>query len=126
MQRLKSEKGPKAIGAYCVATQVGDIIYTSGQIPIDPETNELVEDDIKKQTHRVLNNLKMVLEENGSGLEHIIKANVFLMDINEFSAFNEVYAEYFEEGNSPSRTAVQVSGLPKNAKIEIDVMATVR
>ncbi len=125
MKRLKSENGPKAIGAYSVATKLGDLIYTSGQIPINPETNEMVEDDIKKQTQRVMDNLKIVLEENGSQLGNILKANVFLTDINEFSAFNEVYGKYFEEGNYPSRTAIEISALPKNAKIEVDVIAEV-
>lgn len=126
MERLTSEKGPKAIGAYSVATKVGDIIYTSGQIPIDPETNQMVEDDIQAQTHRVMKNLKIVLEENDSQLGNIIKSNVFLSDINEFRTFNEVYEEYFAAGNYPSRTAVQVGALPNNAKVEIDVMATVK
>lgn len=123
MERLTSEKGPQAIGAYSVATKVGKIIYTSGQIAIDPETSQMVADEIKEQTHRVMQNLKIVLEENNSQLNNIIKANVFLTDIGEFQAFNEVYAKYFEEGNYPSRTAIQVGALPNQAKLEIDVMA---
>ena len=123
MERLTSEKGPQAIGAYSAATKVGKIIYTSGQIAIDPETSQMVADEIKEQTHRVMQNLKIVLEENNSQLNNIIKANVFLTDIGEFQAFNEVYAKYFEEGNYPSRTAIQVGALPNQAKLEIDVMA---
>lgn|SRR5699024_801709 len=125
MKRLISKKGPKAIGAYSVATKVEDVIYSSGQIAIDPNTNQMVEDDIKIQTQQVMNNLKNILEENGSKLENIIKANVFLTDIKEFSEFNEVYAQYFNNGDYPSRTAIEISALPNNAKIEIDVMAIV-
>lgn len=125
MKRLTSEKGPKAIGAYSVATRVGDVIYTSGQIAIDPQTGDLVEKDIIKQTHQVMNNLQVILEQNDSKLDNIIKTTIYLEDINDFSTFNEVYAEYFEEENYPSRTAVEIAALPKEAKIEIDVIALV-
>lgn len=123
MERLISGKAPRAIGAYSVATKVEDVIYTSGQIAIDPDTNQMVEDDIKMQTHQVINNLKNILEENGSKLENIIKTNVFLTDIKEFNEFNEVYAQHFGKEDYPSRTAIEISALPNNAKIEIDVIA---
>lgn len=125
MNRITSENGPKAIGAYSIATKAGDMIYTSGQLGMNPSTNELVDSSIEKQTEQAMKNIKTILEENGSRMSAIVKATIFLSDIGDFKAFNSVYASFFQEGNYPSRTAFQVGALPLDAKIEIEVIARI-
>lgn len=125
MKRLSSENGPKAIGAYSVATKVGNIVYTSGQLGMNPSTGELISDSIEDQTQQALTNIKTILEENSSVMKNIIKSTVYLNDINDFKAFNQVYAEFFDKEDFPSRTAIEVAALPLNAKIEIEVIALV-
>lgn len=123
MKRLSAENGPKAIGAYSIATQVKDMIYTSGQLGMDPSTGSLVDETIESQTEQALKNIKAILEENGSSMNRIIKTTVLLKDISDFKAFNAVYAGFFEEGEYPSRTAFEVGALPLDARIEIEVIA---
>lgn len=123
MKRISSENGPKAIGAYSIATKVGDMIYTSGQLGMNPSTSELVDSSIEMQTEQAMKNIKTILEENGSTMNNIVKATIFLSDIGDFKAFNSVYASFFEEGNYPSRTAFEVGALPLSAKIEIEIIA---
>ncbi|MCC5890555.1 MAG: RidA family protein [Alkalibacterium sp.] len=125
MKRITSEKGPKAIGAYSVATKVGNIVYTSGQLGMNPSTGKLISDTIEEQTHQALTNVKTILEENSSLMKNIIKSTVYLNDINDFKAFNQVYAEFFDKDDFPSRTAIEVAALPLSAKIEIEVIALV-
>lgn len=118
---VATDKAPKAIGPYSQAVVVGEMVYTSGQLGLDPETMELKE-TVVEQAHQACKNLVAVLEEAGSSINNVIKTTVFLADINDFAAVNEVYAEYFTEP-FPARSAVQVGNLPKLAKVEIEVIA---
>lgn len=120
---IKTEKAPEAIGPYSQAVAYNEFIFCSGQIAIDPSTNEFIGGSIEEQTKRVFENVKAVLEESDSSLENILKCNVYLTDMNDFSKVNEIYATYFNEGNYPARSAVEVSKLPKGALIEIEVIA---
>ena len=122
VKTLHTDKAPGAVGPYSQATEVNGFIFTSGQIPLVPETGELVSDDIKKATARSLDNIKAILEEAGSSLDKVLKVNIFLDDVNDFAAVNEVYAEYFTE-HKPARSCVEVANLPKKALIEIEAIA---
>ncbi len=110
------------IGPYNHAVRIGDVLYTSGQIPIDPATGELVPGDITAQTERVLENLKLILADQGLGFAHVVKSTVFMTDLAQFAAMNLVYATRFAE-NAPARSTIQVAGLPKGASVEIEVIA---
>ena len=120
---VNSDRGPKPIGPYSQAVKINGLLYLSGQIPLDPKTNEMIFGDIKQQTERVLENIKGILEAAGSNLHHVVKTTVFLKDMNEFPAMNEVYAKYFTAA-PPARSTVQVSRLPKDASVEIEVIAS--
>jgi 2-iminobutanoate/2-iminopropanoate deaminase len=120
---VHSDRGPKPIGPYSQAVKIHGLLYLSGQIPLDPKTNEMISGDIKAQTERVLENIKGILESAGSNLHHVVKTTVFLKDMNEFPAMNEVYAKYFTVAH-PARSTVQVSRLPKDASVEIEVVAS--
>lgn len=120
---VATDKAPKAIGPYSQAVVVGEMVYTSGQLGLDPVTMELKE-SVEEQAHQACKNLIAVLEEAGSSMNNVIKTTVFLADINDFAAVNEVYAQYFTEP-FPARSAVQVGNLPKLAKVEIEVIAYV-
>ena len=122
MKVIKTKNAPAAVGPYEAGIKVGNFIFTSGQIPIDPETNELVTGSIEDQTHRSLKNLKAVLEAEGYSLNDVVKTTVFLSDMNNFAAVNKVYAEYFNE-NKPARSCVQVAKLPKSVGVEIEAIA---
>ena len=119
---IRSEKAPKAIGPYSQAIQTGNLVFTSGQVAIDPATGKLVEGGIKEQTHRVMENLKVLLEAAGSDFSRVVKATVFLDDIENFAQFNEVYGEYFPS-EPPARSAFQVAALPLGAMVEIEMVA---
>jgi len=119
---VHTDKAPAAIGPYSQAIDTGALIYTSGQIPIDPSTGQVVSGGIKEQTAQVLENLKNVLEAAGSGMEKVIKTTVFMKDLSDFSAMNEVYAKYFSEPY-PARSCVEVNRLPKDVLIEIEAVA---
>ena len=123
MKAISTTKAPGAIGPYSQAIEVGDFIYTSGQIPIDPTTGTFAEGGIKEHTRQSLQNIKAILEEAGSAMEKVIKTTVFLSDMNYFADMNSIYAEFFSEPY-PARSAVAVKTLPKNALIEIEVVAT--
>jgi 2-iminobutanoate/2-iminopropanoate deaminase len=120
---VHSDRGPKPIGPYSQAVKIHGLLYLSGQIPLDPKTNEMISGDIKAQTERVLENIKGILESAGSNLHHVVKTTVFLKDMNEFPAMNEVYAKYFTVAH-PARSTVQVSRLPKDDSVEIEVVAS--
>lgn len=118
-----SDQAPKAIGPYSQAVRRGDgPIFLSGQIPLDPATGALVTGDIQAQTERVMQNLKAVLAAAGCTFDHVVRCGIFLTDLNDFSAVNEVYGRYFSV-NPPARSTVQVSALPKGARVEIDAVA---
>jgi len=121
-QTVIAEKAPKAIGPYSVATQFGGLVYTAGQLGMDPMSGDLVAGGIEAETRQALTNLKNVLEAAGSSLDHVLKTTVFLRDINDFSAMNGVYAEFFTQ-NFPARSAVQVAALPKGGAVEIEAVA---
>ena len=119
---VATEHAPQAIGPYSQAVRAGDLVFASGQIPIDPATKEFVAGGIAEQTEQVLKNLKAVFEAAGIGLDQIVKTTVFLADMNDFAAMNEVYGKYFAE-NPPARATVQAARLPRDAKVEIEAIA---
>ncbi|MBP5772305.1 MAG: RidA family protein [Bacteroidaceae bacterium] len=122
---IRTTKAPAAIGPYSQAIQVGNLVYTSGQIPIDPATGVFVQGGIKEQTRQSLNNVKAILEEAGGlTMDNVVKTTVFLADMNDFADMNAVYAEFFSEPY-PARSAVAVKTLPKGALVEIEVVASV-
>ncbi len=122
---VSTTNAPSAIGPYSQGIQVGNLFFFSGQIPIDPATGNFAAEDIEGQTRQVLTNIKALLESQGLTMDNVVKTTVFLKDINEFSAMNDVYAEFFTEGNYPARSAVQVAAIPKDARVEIEVVAAV-
>ncbi|MBC8497040.1 MAG: RidA family protein [Chloroflexi bacterium] len=121
---ITTKNAPKAIGPYSAGVRTGNLIYTAGQLGIDPLTGEFVSDEVVKQTRQALKNLKAILEAGDSALENVVKTTVFLRDMNDFAAMNAVYAEFFTE-NFPARSAVQVARLPKDAAVEIEAVAIV-
>ncbi len=121
---INTSNAPAAIGPYSQAVKKGHLLITSGQIPLDPESGEVVGDDIQTQTERVLQNLKAVLEAGGAALDNVIKTTCFLNDMNDFLPFNEVYQKYFE-GDAPARSCVAVERLPKDVLVEIEAIAVI-
>lgn len=122
VKTLHTDKAPAAVGPYSQAIEVNGFIFTSGQLPLVPETGELITDDIKKATARSLDNIKAILEEAGSSLDKVVKVNIFLDDVNDFAAVNEVYSEYFTN-HKPARSCVEVAKLPKGGLLEIEAIA---
>ena len=117
-----SSKAPAPVGPYSQAVEVNNVLYCSGQIPLNPETGELVMDSIEAQTQQVMENISAVLAAAGLSFEHVFKAAIFITDMNDFSRINEVYAKYFKE-EPPARSCVQVAALPKGVNVEIEVIA---
>jgi 2-iminobutanoate/2-iminopropanoate deaminase len=122
IETVATDRGPKAIGPYSQAVRANGFVFLSGQIPLDPKTQQVVEGDAAVQTERVLENLKGVVEAAGSALHRVVKTTVFLADMNDFAAMNEVYARYFST-HPPARSTVEVARLPKNVRVEIDLIA---
>ncbi len=122
MQRVETDKAPKAIGPYSQAIHYGNFLFISGQIPIDPKTQEIVEGGIEEQTKRVMENIKAILNEANMDFDNVIKTTIFLKNLADFEVVNRVYGEYFKE-HRPARSTVEVSNLPKKALIEIEVIA---
>lgn len=121
-KEIKTEKAPKAIGPYSQAIEANGFVFASGQIAIDPSTGELSTGSIEEQTRLVLSNLKAVLEASGSSLDKVVKATVFLQDLNDYSGMNAIYGDFFKPPY-PARAAVQVARLPKDVKVEIEAIA---
>jgi 2-iminobutanoate/2-iminopropanoate deaminase len=121
---IATTDAPAAIGPYSQAVRVGNLIYTAGQIPLVPGTGKLVEGDIKAQTHQVMQNLSHVLAAAASSLGHVVKTTIFLADLGDFAAVNEVYGSFFKN-EPPARSTVQVAALPLGARVEIEVVAVV-
>lgn len=119
---IHTDKAPKAIGPYSQAVKAGNMLFVSGQVPFVPETMEIVEGDVKAQTAQSLKNVQAILAEAGLDFSHVVKSTVFIKDMDEFAAINEVYAEYFGD-NKPARACVEVARLPKDVKVEIEVIA---
>ena len=124
MEVVSTENAPGAIGPYSQAIKANGMVFCSGQIPIDPATGNFISDDIGEQTDQVFKNLSQVLTAAGSGLNRVVKTTVFLADMNDFAAMNEVYARYFSE-NKPARATVQAARLPRDARVEIECIAIV-
>ncbi len=121
---VQTDRAPKAIGPYSQAIQAGNMIFLSGQIPLDPKTGEVVLGDIRKQTARVLENLKGVLESQNLGMEDVVKTTIFLKNLDHFNQVNDVYGTYFSS-SPPARSTVEVARLPRNVEIEIEAIALV-
>lgn len=119
---ISTDKGPKAIGPYSQGIRANGFVFLSGQIPLDPSTQQIVEGDIQAQTERVLKNIQGILAASGTSLEKVVKTTVFLKSMGEFAAMNEVYGKYFN-ANPPARSTVEVARLPKDVSVEIEVIA---
>ena len=120
--RVQTDNAPKAIGPYSQAIKAKGLIFASGQIPLDPQTMQVIEGGVREQTERVMNNLKAVLESAGSSLDQIVKTTVFLADLNDFADMNEVYGRFFGD-MPPARSTVEVARLPRDVRVEIDAIA---
>lgn len=123
-QVIHTDNAPNAIGPYSQAVKAGNMLFVSGQVPFVPETMEIVEGDVKAQTAQSLKNVQAILAEAGLDFSHVVKSTVFIKDMNEFAQINEVYAEFFGE-NKPARACVEVARLPKDVKVEIEVIAVI-
>jgi 2-iminobutanoate/2-iminopropanoate deaminase len=121
-QVVFTDKAPKAIGPYSQAIVAGNLVFTSGQIPLDPKTQQMVEGDVRAQAERVMKNLEGVLEAAGCSFAQVVKTTIFLADLNDFAAVNEIYGKRFS-GAPPARSTVQVAALPKGARVEIEMVA---
>ena len=124
MKVINTEKAPEALGPYSHATEINGLVFTSGQIPLNLE-GQIVSDDVKEQTKQVLENLKVVLDQAGSDLDSVIKATIFIADMNEFQNINEIYGKYFSN-HQPARSCVEVARLTKDVKVEIELIAKVK
>ncbi|WP_293444337.1 RidA family protein [Persephonella sp.] len=122
MQMIETDKAPKAIGPYSQAVKYENLLFISGQIAIDPKTQEFIGGDVEKQTERVMENIKAILNEAGLDFNHVIKTTIYLKNIQDFEKVNRIYGKYFTE-HKPARATVEVSNLPKNALVEIEVIA---
>ena len=121
MKTVETKRAPAALGPYSQAVVIGDLIYTSGQIPIDPQSGNIEANDVREQAKQAIHNIGAILEAAGSSYENVIKTTCFLKNMSDFAAFNEVYAEYFT--GKPARSCVEVSALPKGALVEIEAVA---
>jgi 2-iminobutanoate/2-iminopropanoate deaminase len=122
---VKAKGAPAPVGPYNQAVIVGNLVYTAGQIPLDPVSGQMVGTNAGEQAQQVLKNLKAVLEAAGSSLPKVVKTTVFLKDLNDFNAMNEVYAKYFDAATAPARSTIQVARLPKDSLVEIEAVAIV-
>jgi 2-iminobutanoate/2-iminopropanoate deaminase len=122
IEPIATNRGPKAIGPYSQAIRANGFVFLSGQIALDPNTQHVIEGGVAEQTERVLENLKAILEAAGSSIHHVVKTTVFLADMNDFAAMNEVYSRYFIR-NPPARSTVEVARLPRDVRVEIDLIA---
>ena len=121
-QAVSSDAAPRAIGPYSQAIRAGSLLFVSGQIPLDPATGAMIDGDIAAQTHRVFANLKAILEAAGASFDHVVRTTVYLADMNDFGVVNEIYGTYFSSP-APARATVQAARLPKDARVEIDLIA---
>lgn len=120
--RVQTDNAPKAIGPYSQAIKANGLVFASGQIPLDPQTMQIIEGGVREQTERVMNNLKAVLEAAGSSFDRVVKTTVFLADLNDFADMNEVYGRFFGDA-PPARSTVEVARLPRDVRVEIDAIA---
>jgi 2-iminobutanoate/2-iminopropanoate deaminase len=124
MKVINTNNAPEALGPYSHATEINGLLFTSGQIPLNTD-GQIVSDDVQAQTRQVLENLKVVLDAAGSDIESVVKATIFIKDMNEFQKINEIYGEYFD-AHQPARSCVEVARLPKDVKVEIELIAKVK
>lgn len=124
MKVINTNNAPEALGPYSHATEINGLLFTSGQIPLNTD-GQIVSDDVQEQTRQVLENLKVVLDAAGSDIESVVKATIFIKDMNEFQKINEIYGEYFD-AHQPARSCVEVERLPKDVKVEIELIAKVK
>ena len=122
-QAVATDKAPKAIGPYSQAVRAGNLLFVSGQVPIDPATGAIIDGDIKAHTDRVMRNLAAILDAAGASMDHVVRCTVYLADMNDFAAMNDVYGSYFSQP-APARATIQAVRLPKDARVEIDVIAS--
>ncbi len=122
IESIRTDRAPQAIGPYSQAVKANGMIFASGQIPLDPETMQIIDGDIRAQTERVLANIRAVLEAAGTSPDRVVKTTVYLLDMNDFAAMNDVYSAFFAS-NRPARSTVQAARLPRDARVEIDVIA---
>lgn len=120
---IRPARAAAPVGPYSHAVRVGSLLFCSGQIPLDPATSQLVAGDVRAQTERVLENIRLILEDQGLGFGHVVKSTVFMTNLGDFAGMNEVYGRYFP-GDYPARSTVQVAALPRGAAVEIEVIAT--
>jgi 2-iminobutanoate/2-iminopropanoate deaminase len=120
--RIQTDNAPRAIGPYSQAIKANGFVFASGQIPLDPQTMQIIEGSVREQTERVMNNLKAVLEAAGSSFDRVVKTTVFLADLNDFTDMNEVYGRFFGDA-PPARSTVEVARLPRDVRVEIDAIA---
>lgn len=125
MKNINTDLAPKAVGPYSQAVEANEFIFVSGQVPLDPQTGKLVEGDIKALTIRVIDNIEAILKEAGSSLDKVVRTDVFLIDLKDFAAMNEIYASRFSGSILPARQTIQVSALPLGSRVEISCIATV-
>lgn len=124
MKNVETTAAPQAIGPYAQGKIIGNLLFASGQIPLHPETGEIVGTEIKEQTKQVMENIKGILSSEQLTFDHIIKTTCFLSDMNDFAAFNEIYGSYFSKGKVPARSCVEVARLPKDVCVEVEFIAT--
>ena len=123
IRAVETDQAPKAIGPYSQAVAAGPFLFLSGQVPIDPKTGKIIEGDIQEQTHRVIDNILAVLQAEGLNLQHVVRTEIYLRDLNDFAEMNAAYAERFTQAVKPARHAFQVAKLPLDARIEITCIA---
>lgn len=122
-KKIETEEAPKAIGPYSQAVLAGDLLFVSGQLPIDPKTGKVVKDEIEIQTYQVLNNIEAILKSTGLSFEDVVKTEIYMKDLQEFARVNSIYAEFFSSEIKPARQTMQVAKLPLDVRIEISCIA---
>tara|TARA_Y100001954_G_scaffold60461_1_gene65713 strand:+ start:568 stop:948 length:381 start_codon:yes stop_codon:yes gene_type:complete len=122
---INTKKAPLPVGPYSQAIMVNNTLYISGQVALNPENNELIEGSIEKESYQIMENIKSILNESGLSFKNVVRSKIYLTDMNNFSKVNQVYGSYFEKGQEPARTTIEVSGLPLGVGVEIDMIAVV-
>lgn len=122
---INTKKAPLPVGPYSQAIKVNNTLYISGQVALNPENNELIEGSIEKESYQIMENIKSILNESGLSFKNVVRSKIYLTDMNNFSKVNQVYGSYFEKGQEPARTTIEVSGLPLGVGVEIDMIAVV-
>ena len=122
---INTKKAPLPVGPYSQAIMVNNTLYISGQVALNPENNELIEGSVEKESYQIMENIKSILNESGLSFKNVVRSKIYLTDMNNFSKVNQVYGSYFEKGQEPARTTIEVSGLPFGVGVEIDMIAVV-